>query len=249
MRFSFFVPTVLFCGCSIGFFLFHGFVILVFFPVQLNLFRAELSVEPGRGSAFVFEGVGHAELKEGATFAFGLAHGGWGDAGVDHFVESLGGRSCSGAEVFVEGHFMAAASFTVVERTIGDGELEHFLETECLGAELHAVAVVFFWFAAFVFDGQHGAVAVELDDVCFSAQAEPMRYDVESACDADAVAGLVGAVVGFFVELVALGGEMVFRPDLLEMDECALPLAEQEVLQCGEGEQVCGRSGYWLLFF
>jgi hypothetical protein len=142
---------------------------------------------------------------------------------------------------------MAAAFFAVEERAIWDGDAEHFFKTQRLGAELHPVAVVFFWFAAFVFDRQHGAVAVELDDVCFSTQAEPVRYDVQPACDADAVAGFVGAVVGFFVELVSLCGEMVFRPDLLEMDECALPLAEQEVLQCGEGEEVFWEIGDWVI--
>lgn len=47
-------------------------------------------------------------------------------------------------------------------------------------------------------------------------------------------AGLVGAVV----ELAALGGEAVLRPDLLEMDEGPLALAEDEVLEAGEGEEI-----------
>ncbi len=78
----------------------------------------------------------------------------------------------------------------------------------------------------------------ELDDIGLAGEAEAEGAEAESAGDAEAGSGLGGAVVGAVVEDAALGGETVFGPGLLDMNEGPLPLAEGEVLEAGERQQV-----------
>lgn len=120
--------------------------------------------------------------------------------------------------------------------------MEHFFETKGLGAELDFVPISGFWFASLIFDGEGRGFAVfgEFDNVGDAGEAEAEAANGEGADDADAVFGFVGAVVSFFVEDFAFGGEAVFRPGLFDVDEGPLPLAEGEVLEGGERQQVGG---------
>ena len=113
------------------------------------------------------------------------------------------------------------------------GGLEHFFQAESLGADLDFVGAVGLGFAAFVFDGSEGAVAVLFDDVADSAEIVYFGRDVEVAQDGAGGTVFVGAFVGFFVKLLTLGSETILGPDLLIVDEGTLARAIQEVLQRG----------------
>lgn len=141
------------------------------------------------------------------------------------------------AERLIKDDSGAAARFAVEERAFGDGDVQHFLQTEGLGAELDFVEVAGFGFAALVFDGARAGGA-EFNDVGAAGDAVVEGTDAEAAAGADAVADFGGFGVGVFVEEAAFGGEAVFRPLLFEVDEAPLALAEGEVLEGGEGEEV-----------
>ena len=133
-----------------------------------------------------------------------------------------------------EGAGVAAAGLVFGEG--GDGGFDHFFEAKGLGAELHFVGGVGFWFAAFVFDRDDFLVvrsgAVELDDVALAGESVNEGADGHAAGDADVVARFVAAVMGALVHEVALDREFVLRPNLFEMDEGALARAKEEVLEC-----------------
>lgn len=136
----------------------------------------------------------------------------------------------------------AAARLAVVEGTGGDGNVEHFFEAEGLGAELDFVPLAGFGFAAFVLYGEGWGFAGfgEFDNVGDAGKAKAEAANGEGADDAGAMFGFVGAMVGFVVEDFAFGGEAIFGPGLFNVDEAPLPLAEGEVLEGGERQQVGG---------
>lgn len=44
------------------------------------------------------------------------------------------------------------------------------------------------------------------------------------------------------MECVPLGRELVLRPCLLNMNQCALALAKEQMLKCGDGEEIHGHD-------
>ena len=163
----------------------------------------------------------------------------------------MGGECfCAGAETWGEGDFGSAAALAVVKRTVVDLGIEHFFETEGLGAELDFVAGIELGLAAFVFDGEGAPTAfesgeldavggfVKFDDVGLPSEAEAEGVDTEAARSADAWAAFGTGLVGAFVEDAPFGGEAIFLPHLFEVDEAPLAFAEEEVLEAGEWEEV-----------
>ena len=156
-----------------------------------------------------------------------------------------GGEGVSlGAETFVECDVVPAVGRAVKERAGGDGSVEHFFEADRLRAELHGVDGLMLGAAAFVFDGEGspGAVrlAVKLDDIGHAVKAEGGGLERECAGDAEVAARFAAGLVGAVVEDAALGGEGVFGPLALDVDERALTRAEGEVLERREREGVVG---------
>lgn len=118
--------------------------------------RFEIGSKPRGGAAFVAHGFGLADFDEGAGIAAaGNVFGGGGFVGGDHGVKGGGGVGGELAQIGIEGDFGAAAFLAVVEVADGDFEVEHFLKTHGLGAELDFVGAMGFGFATFVFDRHH----------------------------------------------------------------------------------------------
>ena len=129
-------------------------------------------------------------------------------------------------------------AFAVIERAAGHLDPEHFLQAKRLRAELHLVGSMGFRFAPLVLHRQNPAVGVEFDDVTLAGNSQPQRAHRHPAGDPDARARLVRAVVSPGVHDFSLGGEFVFRPSLLDMDQRALPRAIQPVLERGDGNEL-----------
>jgi len=193
-------------------------------------------------------------VDEGTAVALlGFVEGGGCCPGVDEGVESLGGFGGELAEGGVKGDGRASLALAVEEESVGNGEVEHFLEAEGLGAELDFVGLVALGFAAFVFDGDDLGVCcgrdahaplVEFDDVALAGEAEDGGGDGQGTGDADTGTGFVWAVVGSLVQDLALGREAVLGPSLFQMDQGGLPGAKEKVLEGGEGEElVFGEHG------
>jgi hypothetical protein len=79
---------------------------------------------------------------------------------------------------------------------------------------------------------------MKFDHIADAVQAETLGLHAESTRDADAGTGFIRAVMGFFVEDSAFGGEAVFGPFMVEMNEGTLPLTEEQMLQSGDGQTV-----------
>ena len=86
------------------------------------------------------------------------------------------------AQGLVQGHPGAAAGLPVVERTLGDGAAEYFLQAHGLGAELEKVLVPGFWGTPLVFhgvgkpesllslEGHAGGISVEFHHVTLAGE-------------------------------------------------------------------------------
>ena len=78
---------------------------------------------------------------------------------------------------------------------------------------------------------------MELDHVGHAAQSEPPLPDPEPAHDARVEPRLRPRLVNPLVQDAALSCQPVLGPELFDMYEGKLPLAEREVLQGGDGNQ------------
>ena len=81
-------------------------------------------------------------------------------------------------------------------------------------------------------------VSVELDHVGDTGKAEAERADTQGGGGADIAAALALGAVDPFVKYVPFGCQAVLCPKILNVNQCALALAENKVLQCGNHEQV-----------
>lgn len=97
-------------------------------------------------------------------------------------------------------------------------------------AELDFVGAVGFWFSAFVFDGNNGAIQMKLYDIALSRETEIFGADGEGTGGADAMARLGGGIVDSLVKNPAFGGVSVLQPFAIHVDECELAFTEKEVL-------------------
>ena len=177
----------------------------------------------------------------------------WRDPGGDQLVQPLGSLSGQLAQAGIETHIQPPARLPVKQRPRRHGGAQHLLQAHRLRAELHPIRVVALGLAAFVLHGERHAVPgaelrvlsaegrrrrPELDHVGFAEQPELARPHRRSALRAATVAALRPPGVGPLVQVPALDGELVLRPEPLDMNQRALPRAIQQMLQGGDGEKL-----------
>lgn len=184
----------------------------------------------------------HADLEEGALIAFRLAGGGGRDPGGDEPMEPGRGLFGQAPELGVERHVETMPGLAIEESAGRYVGAQHFFEAEGLSTELDLVGPVAFRPAAFVFNRKRPPRTlidpVKLDDVGFSGEPEPEAAQGKRPGDPEIAPGFLDSAVRLLVEVTALDGQRIFHPDLLQMDQSALPLAEQQVLQGGKREEV-----------
>ena len=78
----------------------------------------------------------------------------------------------------------------------------------------------------------------KLDDVGLAGETQAQGTKGERPNDAHAAARFVRGFVHYFVEHAAVGCEAVFGPLLFYVDQRPLPLAVDEMLEAGDGEEV-----------
>jgi len=151
-------------------------------------------------------------------------------ARADHGAGLAGDANGEGAQFVVEGNRLALLRLAVEQRAFRHRLAEHLLQAEGLRAELHFVGAMRLRTAALVFD-RVGRIAMEFDGIRLAVKAMDEGAQREPAQDADARAAVWPAAVDPLVHQPPLGGGAVLRPELLHMDQRALPRAEQVVLQ------------------
>jgi hypothetical protein len=192
----------------------------------------EVLLKPRLGSAFEAQGVGHAEVDQGAVVATAfLVTGSWSGSICEKLCGSCDDLVGKSAEVIVDLEGRSASGLAIKDEPPGDCRVKHFFKTKGLGTDLDFIGPVGLRFAAFVLDRGEDAVAVFLDDVANSAEVVFFRTHPELPQDRATGPVLVRPFVGFFVEELTFGSESVFRPNLLVVNESTLARAIQEVLE------------------
>jgi hypothetical protein len=119
---------------------------------------------------------------------------------------------------------------------------KHLFQAKRLCAQLDLVAFVRFWFSALVLYRKRPPCAsiraMKFHDVSFPYQAQSQRPKRHPSGYPDIAPRLPAYLMHPFVHDPAFGGEAVLIPRLFDMDKSALPLAEDKVLQGGEGQKV-----------
>ena len=86
---------------------------------------------------------------------------------------------------------------------------------------------------------------MELHDVALPGDPKGERAHGHAAGDAHAGLALVLSIVCFLVQHLPLGGEFVFRPHLLQMDQAALARAIQPMLESGKRQELVFGEHAW----
>ena len=93
--------------------------------------------------------------------------------------------------------------------------------------------------AVLALEGNTGPAPVKFQNVTGTGNAQGRGEDPHIPGDEQVPAALgKPAVVGVFVKDCSVGGAEIFRPLILNMDECPLAAAELEVLQTGELKEI-----------
>ena len=148
---------------------------------------------------------------------------------------------CELPQGLVENDRLAMPRLSVIESSLGDGLSAHLLQAHRLGAKLHLVDVSHLGPAPFVLDHKNLFVGAILHRIGFSRKPQRERSDRHAELRAPAWPRFAGTRVRARVKHFALCGVQVFRPLLLDVDQSALSLTEEEVLQGRQWEQVLVR--------
>ena len=165
-----------------------------------------------------------------------------GDACGDQTLEPGRGLLGQAPELRVERHVEAVPGLAIEESAGRYGRRQHLLQTKSLGAELHLVSPVTLRPAAFVLDwkGPPCALAdpVKLDDVGLAGEPVAEATERKRPGDPEIAAGFLNTAVRLLMKMPAFDGQRILYPHLLQMDQRALPLAKQQVLESGKREEV-----------
>ena len=151
-------------------------------------------------------------------------------------MELVGGVCDEVSELCIKGHHCAATRLTVEEKTFRYAGVQGFFDAQGLGAELDLIGAMGLGLAPLVFNHGDMAVLMKLDHITDAMYGQSGGANGEAAGDADAGAGFVRAVMGAIVHGAAFGGEAIFRPDLVNVDQGALPGAEEQMLEARDRE-------------
>ena len=183
-------------------------------------------------------------MSEQVSQRFGLVDRRRRAAGGEQSPGGRGDLAGERAQLVVERDRLAPARLAVEQGALGHGCGKHLLEAERLGAELDLVRAVRFRPAALVLD-RIGPPAFsrpgQLDHVGDPGDAERARADRHALDDAALAAARLPGLVALLVQDAPLGGQHILGPQPLDVDQRALPRAEQIVLQRREGDEVCIR--------
>ena len=199
----------------------------------------------------VLQEVRAAEFQQRTAFAL-IRFDGWGsNTRTEQHVQTLSGVSGHATEIGIERNVMSAARLAVKECAGWNVNAEHFFQTEGLRTELNFVGPVFFRMTALIFDrercpeagsfrqGRGGNMAVsvyrsvapvELDHIGDTGKAEAERADTQGGGGTDVAAAFALGAVDTFVKHVPFGCQAVLCPKILNVNQCALALAEYKVL-------------------
>ena len=87
-----------------------------------------------------------------------------------------------------------------------------------------------------VFYGNDSAIRMELHDIALAGESQFFGADGDGARGSGAASGFNGAFVCAIVENATFCGEAVLQPLPFQVNECKLPLAVKDVLECGYGD-------------
>ena len=161
---------------------------------------------------------------------------------------SVLGRS---PELVVEDHLIPAPPRPIEEVAAGHTHVEHLLQTQCLRTQLYFVCAMALRAAALVLDRSWCPTSpapvkrnagsapdpLELDHIGPSRQAQLCRAHREASQDDQVFPRLVLSRVSPSVHASPLHREAIVHPSLLLMDEGALTLAVQEVLDGAQRDE------------
>jgi hypothetical protein len=179
-----------------------------------------------------------AEDLQRTAAADGRAHRRRCAAGGD--VRPRRGGGCGGehAQSSIEGDRLAPPDLAIKQGTLAHFAAEHLLQADRLGAELHLVGPVRLGLSALVFDREGSRRAArKFNDVGQSGDAERQRAQRQPAHDPNARPALGPPRIDPLMQDAALGSGAVLRPQALDMDQGALPRAEQLMLQRRQRDQ------------
>ncbi len=136
----------------------------------------------------------------------------------------------------------AMARLSVVQATGTDFDAKHLLEAQRLRAELHAIFVALLRPATLVFDRHDTHFAawlpVKLHDIGTAGDAQSERTQRDGACNAQSPARFTRSGIRALMQARALDREAIVGPLPLQVDQGALPFAENEMLQGGDRLQI-----------
>ena len=136
------------------------------------------------------------------------------------------------------------AVFALEKATAGYRHAKHLFNAQRLCAELDFIRPMGFRLAAFVLDRIDDPIPVKLHDIALPGNPESERAHRQAARDAHARLAFIRSIVGLLMKHLSLGGEFVFRPRLLQMDQAALARTIQPMLERGERQElVIGEHG------
>ena len=195
-----------------------------------------LGFEPGGRRAI---GPRLADVVERARTAFSLLVLRWREArSFKKPVQSPAAFRNERAQAVINGHRRAAAGLPVEQAPLRNAGLERFLKTDRLRGELDFVGSVLFGFAPLVFHHHNPPVPVELDNIADAMQSESLAAHRKPARDPHTRTRFVRPVMRAVVHRAPLGGETVLRPLAVQVDQRALPLAKEQVLERGDRKGV-----------
>ncbi len=161
-------------------------------------------------------------------------------AGRYHLMQSRGGFLGQTANRGGEEHDFSSTRSAVEESALTHFDVEHFFQAHGLCTKLYAIRIMRFRATSFVLYGKRdgrvswlpvGIDRVKLNHVGDSNEPQTQRSQRNTAGNSHTGARLTHAGMRPLVQMLSFHREPVLDPQPLNVDQCALPLAKQQVLE------------------
>ena len=132
----------------------------------------------------------------------------------------------------IEGDLTAAVGLKRINCTLPDRNAQHLLQAECLGAKLNVIMEALSARPVLVFHRNDAPIGVELHNIPFALQPQPIRPEWQGTFDAYTIFHCGMRLIYPLVGMPTTQSKNIFIEDALHMDESALARAVRKMFQC-----------------
>ena len=132
----------------------------------------------------------------------------------------------------------SSSGFKIIQSTLVNFMPKHLLKADRLSTKLNFIARIILWLTMLILYRNDFPIRIEFHSISLSCNTKQTRSNFQITFSPHDTTRLSYSAMDFFVQNTTRGGKEIFRPELFDMYERALPRAKANVLQATQQEVI-----------